>query len=240
MERHVNPSVRIVVEIDLVTKHPVCVPLGRVPMDTSAISAEVCVLQSAQQGSAILILDTASVAWMVSLVTNVSILVLPIANHVLTGLSAMHASRDSMVNTAKEIVHFVVAAVGARSRVERVTNIFAKKTITVQNAQKYVDQTVRDLVHLLMDDVLQNVLQEGMVHIVTETVQITALRVNTQNDAQAALSDIMETRVRWIVRTVTEMDRVTYQQLSVRMDAFLDGKVQNVIQVNIDELITLK
>ena len=71
-----------------------------------------------------------------------------------------------------------------------------------------------------------------MVHIATENVQIIALRVKTQDNVRAVVMDTMATHVRWLVRIVTEMDHVTFPQPSVRMDAFLDGKVQHAIQVS--------
>ena len=141
-----------------VTKHPASALRDLVPMAIMVSSALLRVRQNVTVCNVILIQVTATVVLIDLSVQNVSIHVLSTANHALTRLCVISVSLDFMANVAIETVHSVVAAVDARSRVGRVKNIFAKKTITVQNAQKSVDHTVRGLVYFLTDDVLQSAL----------------------------------------------------------------------------------
>ena len=219
------------------TKYPVSALRDLVPMVIMVSSAPIRARQNVGISNVIFIQVTASVVLIVLLVKNANTHVLPTANRALTRLYAMHVKLNFMETNAIETVHSAAAAVGARSRVERVQNIFAKKIITVQNIRKSAISIARDLAPFLTDDVLQSALQEGTVHIATGNAQIIAWRVSTQGDARAAVSDIMETRVRWSVRTVEAMDHVTYPQPSVRMDAFLVGKNQHAIQVGIDVFV---
>ena len=120
MQRNVNSAVRNVVEIKLVTKHQVCVPLGRVPLVTLVLCAPERALQNVSRLYAILLLATVFAAQMVILARNVINIVRLTAIPALTPRCVSHVNLDVTVKTAKETVHSVVGMVNVRSQMERV------------------------------------------------------------------------------------------------------------------------